>query len=174
MLRSIALALALVGTAACVSAAEGALDVPLGLPRDQVPAAVRRYDFCVAEQGSRAEQTFPRCKRPGIDYLDAWIVAGFDGGRLMRLSRWERWDDDTRAVDRWNALIAARTKMTGPASDEAKTAVLAQHELPPGTRAWQAFRASDHMLVAIYLLTPIAPANASVLEELVGAPMPGR
>jgi hypothetical protein len=168
VLRSTALALTLATLGACASVSEGSLQVPLGLPRDQVPAAVRRYDFCVGDQGSRVEETFPRCKGPGIDYRDAWMVAGYDGGRLMRLARYERWDDDNRAVERWNALIASRTKLTGPASDEARQAVMAQRDLPPGTRSWQAFRAGDHALVAIYLLTPSPPSNASVLEELLG------
>ncbi len=168
--RLLALALALGSAAACVSAAEGALDVPLGIPRDQVAAAVRRYDFCLGDLGTRAEQTFPRCNRPGIDYRDAWVVAGYDAGRLVRLARYERWDDEPRAIERWNALIAARTRLTGPASDDARQAVLTRHDLPPGTRSWQAFRASDGVLVAIYLLAPVPPSNASVLEELVGAP----
>ena len=153
--------------AACAHTAEGPLDVPLGLPRDQLVGELHRYDYCAkADQPDSDQETFPRCDNPGIDWRDSWVVVQYDGGRAVGLERYERWDDDNRAVERWNQLINARGKTTPP-TDAARAAVSARHDLPSGTRSWQAFQTGQYTVVAVYLLTPHPPENASILEEVV-------
>jgi hypothetical protein len=152
----------------CAHTAEGPLDVPLGLPRDQLVGELHRYDYCAKGDPPDGDQeTFPRCDNPGIDWRDSWVTVKYDNGRAIGLERYERWDDDARAVERWNQLINARGKLV-PASDAARAAVTARHDLPGGTRSWQAFQTGQYTVVAIYLLTPRPPENASILEEVLG------
>lgn len=154
--------------AGCAHAAEGPLDVPLGLPRDQLVGELRHYDYCANAEGQPgAHETFPRCDNPGIDWRDSWVVVDYDAARAIHVKRYERWDDDARAVERWNQLVTARMKLT-PATDAARAEVTARHDLPPGTRSWQAFQTGQYTVVAIYLLTPRPPENASILEEILG------
>lgn len=157
--------------AACGAAADGPLTVSLGLPRDQVADELRRHEFCRRAEPPADSELFPRCDHPGLDWGEAWVVADYNGGRLVRLQRWERYGDDARAVERWNQLVAQRTRLSGPASDEARRQMLSRADLPPGTRTWTAFRAGDYTLVGVYLLTPSPPENAAILERIVvGAP----
>ena len=160
----------LLGTilAGCAHTAEGPLDVPLGLPRDQLAKELARYDYCPREAPQNPQhETFPRCENPGIDYRDSWVVVEYQDGRVSRVQRFERWDDDARATERWNQLVTARGKHGGP-SDAARAVVAAKHDLPPGTRSWQAFESGQYTVVAVYLLTPRPPENASILEEILG------
>jgi len=160
-------ALAPLALAACAHTAEGPLDVPLGLPRAQVAGELRRFDYCSgADRMDDKRETYPRCDNPGLDFRDSWVTVDFDGDRVIRYQRWERWDDDQRATDRWSKLVTARAKKTPP-SDAARVAVQARHDLPKGTRSWQAFQANEHTLVAVYLLEPRPPENASILEEIL-------
>jgi hypothetical protein len=152
----------------CAHASEGPLDVPIGLPRDQLIGELRHYDYCAKDEGQPGtRETFPRCDNPGIDWRDSWVVVDYDNARAVRVQRYERWDDDARAVERWNQLVTARMKTT-PATEDARAEVTARHDLPPGTRSWQAFRTGQYTVVAIYLLTPRPPENASILEEILG------
>ncbi len=152
---------------ACAHTAEGPLDVPLGLPHDQVAGELRRFDYCATQQAGDQHETFPRCDNPGLDFRDSWVVVDYDAGRVVRVQRFERWDDDDRATQRWNQLVTARGKKVAP-SDAARVAVAARHDLPVGTRSWQAFQTGDSTIVAVYLLTPRPPENASILEEILG------
>ena len=156
------------GLGGCGHAAQGPLDVPLGLPRAEVGGELRPYDYCpAAEPAQGAVETFPRCDNPGRDYSDSWVVVEYDADRVTRVQRFERWDDDARATERWEQLVTARTKKVAP-SDDARALVTAHHDLPQGTRSWQAFKTGTYTVVAIYLLTPRPPENASVLEEILG------
>jgi hypothetical protein len=155
----------------CATTSEGALDISLGLARADVPAALHRHDYCAGPAAAGDEQTFPRCEHPGVDWHASWVVVDFDhGGRLRRVRRWERWSDDARALDRWNQLIAARARVSGGPSPAARRAMEQVHALPAGTRSWQAFRAGDGAIAAVYLLAPEPPENASILEEIVRTP----
>jgi hypothetical protein len=152
--------------AGCVRAADGPLDVPLGLPRDQVPAELRRFEYCAAaERTWGPTERFAHCDTPGADWAESWVVVEYTGDHASRVARYERFDDDARAVDRWNQLVNARAKKAAPTA-EARATVTAVHTLPPGTRSWQAF-VGDHTVTAVYLLTPRPPDNASVLEEIL-------
>lgn len=155
--------------AACAHNAEGPLEVPLGLPHDQLVGELKQYEYCPPPQHPDApKETFAHCETPGADFADSWVEVEYDDSmHVTRLLRWERWDDDTRATARWNQLVEARGKKT-VASDSAKAAVQSKHDLPPGTRAWQAFKVGDYTVAAVYLLTPRPPENAAVLEEILG------
>ena len=168
MRRSLAL-LFLVG---CAHGVDPPLEVPLGLPRDQVPAELRRFEFCpAAERSWGPAETFPHCDGPRPDWKDSWVVVEYTNDHASRVQRFERFDDDARAIDRWNQLVNARAKKAAPTA-EARAAVTAHHDLPPGTRSWQAFP-GDHTVTAVYLLTPRPPDNASVLEEILATGSPG-
>jgi hypothetical protein len=160
------LAACVIVLAGCAHAGEGPLDVPLGLPRDQVPAELHHFEYCAAaERTWGPTETFAHCDTPGLDWKDSWVVVEYAKDRAVRVARYERFDDDGRAVDRWNQLVNARARKVAPTA-EARAAVSSHHTLPPGTRSWQAFP-GDHTVTAVYLLTPRPPDNASVLEEIL-------
>jgi len=151
----------------CAHTSEGPLDVPLGLPRAQIAGELKRFDYCPREEPESRTQTFPRCDNPGIDYRDSWVVVEYESDRVTRVRRYERWDDDARATERWSQLVSERSKTSGQ-SDAARAIVSSRHDLPPGTRSWQAFKSGEYTVVAVYLLTPRPPENASILEEILG------
>lgn len=153
------------------AAADAPLTVHLGATRTATAAALKAHAYCRTEpDGPLAKQeTYPRCKRPGTEWGESWVTAVFDGGdTLVELRRWERFTDDARAVERWNQLIADRTKLA-PASDDALAALRASGLLQPGTRAVKAFRDGAD-IVGVYLLTPSPPEDAAILERIVRAP----
>jgi hypothetical protein len=152
--------------AGCAHASDGPLEVPLGLPRAQLPAELRPFEYCpAAERTWGPQETFAHCDTPGSDWGESWVVVEYAGDHATRVARYERYGDDARAIDRWNKLVNARAKKAAPTA-EARAAVTAKHTLPPGTRSWQAFP-GDHTVAAVYLLTPRPPDNASVLEEIL-------
>jgi hypothetical protein len=155
--------------------AERPLDVPVGVARDRLPAELRRFEYCEGDGGGRtvkeieaaSTQMFPRCKVTGSEYGESWVIAHYDrGGRTVRLQRWERFADEQRGLDRFNALVEQRSKRSPP-TEEAKALVSAQQDLPVGTRTWVAFRAGDRAVVGVYLLEPRPPQHATVLEEIL-------
>ncbi len=166
------LLMASVTSAGCgASALDRPLTVPLGLDRQGTAAALRRFDYCPGEPTEAALEVFPRCDRPGSEWGDSWVQVEYEGDRLIRVRRWERYDDDERAVERWNQLVALRAKL-GPESDPARQALRQLRQLPAGTRSWTAFQHGDanDVAVAVFLLTPTAPENAAILEEIVALP----
>jgi len=149
--------------------AEQPLHVKLGIPRDQALTELRSQQFCFKPDGpARQVETYPRCERAGTEWGEAWVTATYDAGRLVELKRFERYSDDAHAVERWNQLIADRMKMAPEASD-AGVALRARGPLEAGTRSVKAFRVDDATIVAVYLLTPSPPEQASVLEAIVSA-----
>ncbi len=146
--------------------AEAALDIPLGLPRDQVEQRLRAHQYC-HKSGEPPERfdTYPRCDRVGTEYGESWVTAEYDRDRLVELRRWERFADDGHAIERWNQLVADRQRIT-PESEEALKALREHTLLQPGTRAVKAFRVGPQTIVGVYLLTPTDPEQASVLEKI--------
>lgn len=146
--------------------AESPLTVSLGIPRDQAQIALERHRYCREQDGPpQKTETFLRCDRPGLEWGESWVVASYDGDTLVELKRYERFSDDGRAVERWNQLVEARTKVT-PGSPNADRA-LRDKLLEPGTRTVKAFRIDAGTLAGIYLLTPTPPEDASILEAII-------
>ncbi len=160
--------LAMTGCAA--QRAEGPLDVSLGLSRDETAHALRRYDFCAQVEPARDHEVYPQCDHPGAGYGQAWVIATYQGGRLARLQRFERWVDAARAAERWNHLVEKRAATT-PLSQDARDRIFARQQIPERTRTWAAFRAGEH-LVGVYLLTPATAEDPSILEEIIPAAAP--
>ena len=138
---------------------EGAALAPV-LPRDELQHGRSR---------TQQKQMYPRCERAASEHGDAWVVAIYDGDKLVELRRYERFGDDARAVERWNELVGERMKTT-PASDDAlcrrsRTTGLLQ----TGTRSVKAFDGEPGTVVGVYLLTPYPPDNANVLEQVTYA-----
>lgn len=157
----------LVFLAACGGAnAESPLTIQLGITHAATEQALHAHQFC-REPGQidSKSELFPRCDRTASELSDSWVNAVFDGDRLIELRRWERYSDDARAVERWNALIAARTKTSTP-SEEALQQLRVKGLLQPGTRSVKAFRGDEGTVIGIYLLTPTPPEQASVLEKV--------
>jgi len=157
----------LVVVAACGGAtAEAPLTVDLGITHDQAEHALHSHQYCRQAGGpdSRRE-LYPRCDRPGSEWGDSWVTASFDGDRLVELKRWERYSDEAYALQRWNELVAARSKASQP-SDEAVQELRDKGLLEAGTRAVKAFRAGDAVVIGVYLLTPTPPEHANVLEKI--------
>ena len=154
--------------AGCASTtADMPLTVSLGLGRDATTTALRDHQYCHKVDPPQKIETYPRCERVGTEWGESWITAEFaEDNRLVELRRWERFTDDTRAVERWNQLVIDRNKLV-PESDGALQVLRAQGLLQPGTRAVKAFQVDPHTVVGIYLLTPSAPEQASVLEKIV-------
>lgn len=147
------------------------MTIPVGMNRDQLVPELREHAYCAsaaAPDPHTREETFPRCDQPGVEYSQSWVVAAYDeSGHVIRLDRWEKYSDPDKLQDRFNDLIDKRTKLAGPPTDNAKALVLAQRQLPPGTKTWVAFESGDYALVGIYLLDPKPPAYASLLEEVL-------
>lgn len=149
--------------------AEQPLRVTLGMSRDQALAALESQKYCPkAGQPPARLETYPRCDRPGAEWGESWVTARYDGDRLVEVRRYERYSEDTRALARWNQLIADRGKISTE-SDEA-TRALRSRLLEPGTRSVKAFRVDHATVAGVYLLSPTPPEDASVLEILVHAP----
>lgn len=150
--------------------AEGPLLLPLGLSRDETARALRQYDFCAQVEAARAEEVYPQCDRPGAGFGDAWVVVRYDGGRLVRVQRFERWADEGRATERWNQLVEKRAARTPP-SPAARERIAARQPVPAGTRSWAAFQAGDD-LVGVYLMAPTGAQEPSILEEILPGAAP--
>lgn len=146
--------------------AEAPLTVPLGITHKDAEKALHDHQFC-HKQGElpQRQELYPRCDRTAAELGDAWVTAEFDGDRLVELRRWERYGDDSAAVQRWNDLVAARMKTSTPA-DDALQALRDKGLMEPGTRTVKAFREKDGTIVGVYLLTPSEPQNANVLEKI--------
>jgi len=148
-------------------AAEAPLTVKLGLDRTHTTSELKAHKFCHKEDGGPQPNpdTYPRCSRPGAEWGESWVSARFEQNMLVELKRYERFSDDARAVERWNQLVGDRIKLHPDARD-AQGELQALGALEPGTRSMKAWRIDDHTVVGVYLLTPTAPENASVLESI--------
>lgn len=157
-----------------VSACGGAvadqpLTIQLGIDRASADVQLQRHKYCHKVDGPRPEvETYPRCDRPGTEWGESWVQAHYDKDTLVELRRYERYSDDAHATERWNQLVAARSK-GGVEGGEAATA-LHSKLLEAGTRAVKAFRIDANTVVGIYLLTPKPPEDASILEAVIMIP----
>ncbi len=157
--------------AACGGAsAERPLTVTLGQSHDATEAALKKHQFCLKTgsgdiKHTQQKQTYPRCDRPASELGDAWVIARYDGDKLIELRRFERYGDDATAVKRWNDLVGERMKIA-PASDEALQQIKEKGQLEAGTRTVKAFKNADGTVVGVYLLNPSPPDNANVLEKI--------
>lgn len=153
--------------------AESPLTVSLGTTHDQTEVALKKHQFCLEEKSSVVKQTqqkqiYPRCDRTAAEQGDAWVVASYEGDKLVELRRFERYPDDNNAVQRWNDLVGERMK-SAPPSEEALEAIKEHGQIEAGTRTVKAFKNPDGTVVGVYLLTPSAPDNANVLEKITYA-----
>ncbi len=155
----------------CAAAtAETPLTLKLGIGREQSTAELRAHQYCRTEDGPPQQlETFPRCDRPGTEWGESWVTARYENNMLVELRRWERYADDGHAVERWNQLVADRLKVSPDAAD-AIDSLRTKGQLEAGTRSVKVFRLDAETVVAVYLLTPTAPANASVLEAILRVP----
>ena len=149
------------------AAAEKPLTMKLGIPRAEAVTALRSHHYCHKPDGPpQRVETYPRCERAGTEWGESWVTARYEGDTLTEVRRWERYTDDNVAIERWNNLIAERAKVT-PDSEEALAALRARGPLEAGTRSVKAFRIDPTTIVAVYLLNPSPPEDASVLEAIV-------
>lgn len=151
-------------------AAESPLTMRLGTTHDATETALKQHQFCLESSSSvikqtQQKQTYPRCKRAAAELGDSWVVARYDGDKLVELRRFERYGEDDHAVQRWNELVAARMKIAQP-SDAALQQIKDRGQLEPGTRTVKAFPGEDGTVIGVYLLTPSPPDNANVLEKI--------
>ncbi len=163
---------AVIAAAGCAGPqAETPLRVKLGTPRAQARAELRAAQFCPpAEDGPAPKvETYPRCPRSGSEWSQAWVTARYDKGALAELRRYERFTEDGRAMERWNELVTMRRQHAAD-SAEAATVLSPRGQLRPGTRMFKAFRVDADTVVGVFLLTPLPPEDASILELVVRAP----
>lgn len=154
--------------------ADAPLRTKLGIPRDQALAELRAQKFCFREDGpAQRVETYPRCERAGVEWGEGWVTATYEDGKLAELRRYERFSDDARAVERWNQLVGDRMKAS-PDAPDAGDALRRRGPLEPGTRSVKAFQLDATTVVAIYLLTPSPPENASILEAIVRVAPPDK
>jgi hypothetical protein len=157
--------------AACGGAsAESPLTVQLGLTHDQTAKMLEGHQFCLETSSAtiastQQKQVYPRCKRAASELGEAWVIAIYDGDKLVELRRFERYGEDDKAVERWNALVSERMK-TSPPDEAALQQIKDKGLLEPGTRTVKAFRGEAGTVVGVYLLTPSPPENANVLEKV--------
>lgn len=163
-------AAATVAAGCAAQRAEGPLQISLGLSRAETARALQRYNFCPQVERAAADEVYPECDRPGTGFGDAWVIAHYEGGRLARLQRFERWADGTRAAERWNQLIEKRAAAT-PVSAAARAKIFERQRIPEGTRSWVAFEVAAD-LVGVYLLEPARAQDPSILEEILPGQTP--
>ena len=170
-MRLIPLVFCVVGVAACGGgSAESPLTISLGLSHDGTEQALKRHQFCLETKSSdvkytQQKQKYPRCERTASEQGDAWVVARYQGDKLIELRRFERYSDDNQAVARWNELVTERMKIAQP-SEEALLQIKDRGQIEAGTRTVKAFKNADGTVVGVYLLTPSAPENANILERV--------
>jgi hypothetical protein len=157
-------------TACGGTVAESPLTVQLGLSHDQTEKMLKEHQFCLETNSAtikttQEKQTYPRCKRAASESGDAWVVARYDGDKLVELRRFERYAEDNDAMARWNELVTARMKVSQP-SDQALKQLKDHGQLESGTRTVKAFTGESGTVVGVYLLTPSPPDNANVLEKI--------
>jgi hypothetical protein len=155
--------LAVMGCAA--QRAEGPLYVSLGMSRGETAAALKHYAFCAQVEPATDREVYPQCDRPGTGYGDAWVIAQYKTGKLVRVQRFERWSDEQRAAERWNQLVEKRA-LKQPVSQDARARIRARQTIPEGTKTWTAFQ-SGADLVGVYLLQPTNAEAPSILEEIL-------
>ena len=150
--------------------AEAPITLKLGVDRAQTTSALKAHKFCHKEDGGPQPnpETYPRCERTGAEWGESWVSARFANELLIELKRYERFSDDNRAVERWNQLVGDRLKLHPDAPDA--IAELQAKGLEPGTRSMKAWRLDANTVVGVYLLTPTAPENASILESIISLP----
>jgi len=146
--------------------AEAPITMKLGTDRTHARSELKAHKFCHKEDGGPQPnpEVFPRCERAGAEWGESWVTVKYEGEQVAELKRYERFSDDNRALERWNQLVADRLKIHPNAEDA--TAELQAKGLEPGTRSSKAWRLDDKTVVAVYLLTPTAPENASILEAI--------
>lgn len=149
--------------------AEHPLTIPLGLDHAATEQRLEQHRYCPKDGEPPTKlETYPRCERPGPEWGESWVVARYDADRLSELRRYERFTDANRAVERWNQLVADRAKLS-PADPDALRRVK-DTRLEPGTRSVKVFRVDATTIVAVYLLQPTPPEDASILEAILRAP----
>lgn len=150
--------------------AEAPLTLKLGVDRAHTTSGLKAHKFCHEADGGPQPnpETYPRCDRTGAEDGESWVSARFDKDVLIELKRYERFSDDSRAVERWNQLVADRLKLHPDAPDASRE--LQGRGLPPGTRTMKAWRLDATTVVGVYLLTPSAPETASILELVTSLP----
>jgi hypothetical protein len=154
--------------------AERPLTIPLGIDRSAADAQLQSHKYCHKVDGPRpAVETYPRCDRAGMEWGESWVEATYDAQqKLVGLRRYERINDDARATERWNKLIAERAKLGAElekSTDDASVA-LRRQLTEPGTRTMKAFRIDNDTVVGVYLLTPQPPHDAQILEAVIRIP----
>src|SRR3954466_4587768 len=90
---------ALVGAACGGASAESPLTVKLGLSHDATERALKEHQFCLERSSStvattQQKQIYPRCERAASELGEAWVVAIYEGDKLVELRRLERYGDD--------------------------------------------------------------------------------
>jgi len=131
---------------------------------------LKGHQFCLETSSAtiastQQKQVYPRCKRAASELGEAWVIAIYDGDKLVELRRFERFGEDDKAVERWNELVGARMKVSPP-DEAALQQIKDKGLLEPGTRTVKAFRGEAGTVVGVYLLTPFPPENANVLEKV--------
>lgn len=164
-IRGMGLAALCVVMGCAAQRAEGPLYVSLGLSRGETAAALKHYAFCAQVEPASDNEVYPQCDRPGTGYGDAWVIAHYRTGTLVRLQRFERWTDDARAAERWNQLVEKRS-LKQPVSPDARARISARQAIPEGTKTWAAFQSGSD-LVGVYLLQPPNAEAPSILEEIL-------
>ena len=107
-------------------AAEAPLTVSLGLTHDGTEAALKKHQFCLETSSGtvkhmQQKQTYPRCERPAAEHGQAWVIARYEGDKLVELRRFERYgeqfDSETGAggVEIWLPIRPARAAAVKPA-----------------------------------------------------------
>ena len=169
-MRRISVVIGLLVSACGGVTAEAPITLKLGVDRAETRSALKAHKFCHKEDGGTQPnpETYPRCSRTGAEWGESWVSARFDKELLIEIKRYERFSDDNRAVERWNQLVADRLKLHPDAPDA--NSELQTKGLEPGTRSMKAWRLDANTVVGVYLLTPTAPENASILESIISLP----
>jgi hypothetical protein len=164
-------ALVMLGAVGCgASAHEAPMTLLPGEPRALTITALRDRQYCRPVGPDLDVEIYPSCDAPGAEYGESWVAVEYRADRMIRLQRFEHFDDDARAVERWNELVRRHGELAGAASPEARQHMVELRGLPDGTRSWLAFERGDGMtLVGVYLLTPARPGEPNVLEEIIAA-----
>jgi len=169
------MSLVVVVAAGCGAAVEEApIAMPMWVERGAVRERLAEQGYCGKSGPVRRVESYERCKSPGLQPADSWVVVEYDReGRVQALRRFERYASEGEATERWQTLVEARRRRHGHDSAEARTAISDAGKVPPGTASWLSWMREDgQVLESVYLVRPESAKDASVIEEIIVAPLP--
>lgn len=132
-----------------------------------VAADLKAHRLCWRERDPvSGVELYASCSEVGSSDMTQWATASYDrAGQLVVVDRYERWDDETKALTHWNSLVAKAIERYGAPTTATREAAVAWQLVPKTAVYWSAHQAGASLLVLAYT-KPDAPTYAHVVEAV--------